>query len=267
MCSRWVGLIPLFACEIVDQRLLTGAPRFRAVLERAQRRRCSDGNYVSACPTKTNERGEHLLALVDHTMLQARSCSACWTRSEFLSRYGVRSVVAHPRRAPGSRHAARHRPGADRVRAGRIELGPVRRQLQLARADLDADQLHADPGDREVPPLPRRRLQGRRCRASAISELTLNEIAKLISDRLVTSSAAEPTAAFRRCRADSPFQRDPHWQDLLLFNEYFHGETGLGLGAMHQTGWTGLVANLVQRHYRKDIPAFWRGQRIQEAAE
>jgi hypothetical protein len=46
----------------------------------------------------------------------------------------------------------------------------------------------------------------------------------------------------------------------MLFNEYFHAETGLGLGAAHQTGWTGVVANLVMRRYRHDIPAFWRHQ-------
>ena len=57
---------------------------------------------------------------------------------------------------------------------------------------------------------------------------------------------------------NSPFQHDPHWKDLLLFNEYFHAETGLGLGAMHQTGWTGLVANLVERRYRTDIPTYWK---------
>ena len=42
------------------------------------------------------------------------------------------------------------------------------------------------------------------------------------------------------------FQRDPHWQDLLLFYEYFHGDNGAGLGASHQTGWTGLVARMIQ---------------------
>ena len=47
---------------------------------------------------------------------------------------------------------------------------------------------------------------------------------------------------------------------LFRSNEYFHGETGLGLGAMHQTGWTGLVANLVERRYRTDIPMFWKKQ-------
>jgi hypothetical protein len=43
------------------------------------------------------------------------------------------------------------------------------------------------------------------------------------------------------------FQKDQHWQDLILFNEYFHGDNGAGLGASHQTGWTGLVAKLIQQ--------------------
>jgi hypothetical protein len=44
-----------------------------------------------------------------------------------------------------------------------------------------------------------------------------------------------------------PFQSDPHWRDLILFHEYFHGEDGTGLGASHQTGWTSLVAKLLQQ--------------------
>ena len=46
------------------------------------------------------------------------------------------------------------------------------------------------------------------------------------------------------------FQTDPHWRDCLLFNEYYHGETGQGLGASHQTGWSGLVANLIDEWRR-----------------
>jgi hypothetical protein len=90
--------------------------------------------------------------------------------------------------------------------------------------------------------------------------LNLNQIAKLISDRLVDIFRRGSDGRIPALPADSPFQRDPAWRDLLLFNEYFHGETGLGLGATHQTGWTGLVANLVHRRYRSDIPAFWKKQ-------
>ena len=56
-------------------------------------------------------------------------------------------------------------------------------------------------------------------------------------------------------------QHDPHWRDLHLFHEYFHGDTGQGLGAAHQTGWTALIANLVFRRYREDIPEYWKSSR------
>jgi hypothetical protein len=51
------------------------------------------------------------------------------------------------------------------------------------------------------------------------------------------------------------FQQDPHWRDLILFHEYFHGETGEGLGASHQTGWTGLVASLIDEWRRPPQPS------------
>ena len=87
----------------------------------------------------------------------------------------------------------------------------------------------------------------------------MKEIATLLSERLVDLlPARRERAGFRRFPRPARFSDDPHWRDLLLFHEYFHGETGQGLGAMHQTGWTGLVANLVQRKYREDIPAYWR---------
>ena len=60
------------------------------------------------------------------------------------------------------------------------------------------------------------------------------------------------------------FQEDPHWRDLILFHEYFHGDTGEGLGASHQTGWTGLVASLIDewrrpaRHQPGDVPRVFR---------
>ena len=55
----------------------------------------------------------------------------------------------------------------------------------------------------------------------------------------------------RACFGESKkFQTDPHWRDYLLFNEYYHGDTGKGLGASHQTGWTGLVASLIDEWRR-----------------
>ena len=86
----FVGLIPLFACEIVDKRLLTASPRFRSVMN-AHRYGLFDGVHVSECPTKTNARGEHLLSLVDADKLK-RILQHLLNEGEFLSSYGVRSV-------------------------------------------------------------------------------------------------------------------------------------------------------------------------------
>jgi hypothetical protein len=64
--------------------------------------------------------------------------------------------------------------------------------------------------------------------------------------------------------AQPPFTNSRHWQDLLLFYEYFDADSGQGLEAAHQTGWTGLLANLVMRRYRRDIPEFWTRQSSKE---
>jgi hypothetical protein len=81
------------------------------------------------------------------------------------------------------------------------------------------------------------------------------QIANLLAERLV--SLYRPKNGSRPALATQPvFATSPHWQDLLLFYEYFRAETGQGVGAAHQTGWTGLLANLVMRRYRRDIPEF-----------
>ncbi len=62
--------------------------------------------------------------------------------------------------------------------------------------------------------------------------------------------ARHETAAARSTAGTEKFQHDPHWRDCLLFYEYFHGDNGAGLGASHQTGWTGLVATLIDEWRR-----------------
>jgi hypothetical protein len=98
--------------------------------------------------------------------------------------------------------------------------------------------------------------------ALSADSLHLRDIATLIAERLVSIFRRNETGLIPAFAPDSPHQHDPYWQDLLLFHEYFHGETGQGLGAAHQTGWSALVANLVFRRYRQDIPEFWQRQRV-----
>jgi hypothetical protein len=75
----------------------------------------------------------------------------------------------------------------------------------------------------------------------------LHEVAAELSRRLIQLFLCDETGR-RPCYGTyDTLQTDPHWRNYLLFHEYFHAETGMGLGANHQTGWTGLVAMLIQQ--------------------
>jgi hypothetical protein len=83
--------------------------------------------------------------------------------------------------------------------------------------------------------------------------VTLGQVADDLADRLIRifthdTSGRRPVHADRR-----KFQEDPYWRDLIVFHAYFHAETGEGLGASHQTGWTGLVASLIEERRRPGV--------------
>jgi len=86
--------------------------------------------------------------------------------------------------------------------------------------------------------------------------LNLKQIATLIAERIADLYRHQTDGSVPALSSANPIQDDPHWKDLLLFCEYFHADTGQGLGATHQTGWTGLLANLVMRRYHRDIKAW-----------
>jgi hypothetical protein len=258
----WVGLIPLFATEVVDARLLEHAPRFRAMLHE-HKGGLFRGSYVCACPDWRNERGEHLLALVDHSMLP-RILNRLLDEAQFLSPYGIRSL---------SKLHATHRDLGEIPAVGRAWIeyvpgesttgmfggnsnwrGPVwlPTNYSLIQALEKFYRFLGPDFEVEVPCLGGQRLD-------------LKAVASLIAERLVNLYRRDAGGTIPALRRDSPFQDDPGWQDLCLFYEYFHGETGQGLGAAHQTGWTGLLANLVMRRYQKDITP-WSGLDAGETA-
>ncbi len=253
----WVGLIPLFAVEVIDQRLLQRAPRFEAAL-RSHYKGTVDGHKVTHCPVQTNARDEHLLSLLGPARLKA-VLQRVLDERQFLSPFGVRSV--------------------SRVHAEQRDLGTLpgigRALIEYVPGESNSGLFGGNSNWRGPIWMPTNyvllqsiekfyRYYGRRLTVTAPAldgkEITLDAAASLISERLVNIFRRTPEGRIPAFPSDAPFQYDPHWKDLLLFNEYFHGDTGQGLGAMHQTGWTGLVANLVERKYRRDIPAIWRHQ-------
>ena len=106
------------------------------------------------------------------------------------------------------------------------------------------------PDDRvaaEVPPLLRRRLQGRVPDRLGPDDDAVGGGGRALAAAVEHLPARTPTAGGRSSASDDRFQHDPHWRDLILFHEYFHGDDGSAVGASHQTGWTGLVAKLLQQ--------------------
>ena len=253
----WVGLIPLFACEVVDRRILAKVPHFRELL-RQHRHGVFDGSIICNCPNWENDRGEHLLSLVTDRMLP-HILKRLLRDDEFLSPHGIRSV--------SRLHATQKNLGTlPGVGEALIEYVPGESNSGLFGGNSNwrgpiwlptnytlvqaLEKFHRFLGDDFTIAVPS--LGGR--------QLNLKEIATLIAERLVDIYRRDSNGLIPAFPADSPFQHDPHWRDRLQFYEYFHGDTGQGLGAAHQTGWTGLLANLVMRRYREDIPAFWNQQ-------
>ncbi|QSA95778.1 glucosidase [Methylococcus sp. EFPC2] len=253
----WVGLIPLFACEVVDERLLRNVPRFRRLID-SHIGGVFQGNTICACPYHRNARGEHLLSLVDHTRLPA-IVRRLFDANEFLSPHGIRSLsrVHAERRDLGSlpglgRALIEYVPGESNsgLFGGNSNWrGPVWLPTNYALI-LTLEKFHRFLGDGYTVTAP----------GLADHELTLGEVVACLARRMSGLYRPDADGRIPAFAPDSPWQHDEHWRDHLLFFEYFHGDSGLGLGAAHQTGWTGLLANLVLRANGRDIAGLGAGE-------
>jgi len=91
--------------------------------------------------------------------------------------------------------------------------------------------------------------------------MTLFEVSDEIQRRLASTFLRDATGRRPVYGGTGKFQEDPHWRDLILFYEYFHGDNGAGLGASHQTGWTGLVAFVIDFFGRADAKTILETER------
>lgn len=244
------GVIPLFACEIVEPRLLDACPRFAKLLL-SHAGGMFDGHTICACPATVNERGEHMLSLANHLMLPA-ALKHLMSEDEFLSPNGIRSISRiHLTRSdlgflPAiGRVLIEYLPGESNTGlfGGNSNWrGPVWVPVNYLLIET-LMKFHRYMGENftvEVPCLENR-------------AITLQALSYLLTERITGIFKRDKNGNISAFAAESPFQKDPHWQNLLMFNEYYHGETGQGLGASHQTGWTGLVANLVLMMHAKNL--------------
>jgi hypothetical protein len=238
-----VGLIPLLAVETIDADLLEKLPGFRARLEWFLRNR-SDLVGDAASVTRTGESDRRLFAIVSAPRLRA-ILRRMLDESEFLSPYGLRSVsrwhAEHPfslRMNGAELGAVDYEPAESRsaLFGGNSNWrGPVWMPLNylIIEALQKFDWYYGPTFLVEHP-------------VGSKTQLTLWEVSVELSRRMIKIFVRHDgrRAVFG---GSEMFQTDPHWRDLIPFHEYFHGDNGAGLGASHQTGWTALVAKLIQQ--------------------
>ena len=245
-----VGLIPLFAVNSIEPDILNQLPDFKKRLEWFVNNR-PDLKRNVACMETEGVGARRLLAICYATpradgksnKLQ-RVLTRLLDEKEFLSPYGIRSLSKYHQDNPyslsidGNEYQVDYQPAESRsgMFGGNSNWrGPI--WLPVNYLIIEALQgFHNYLGDDFKV----------ECPTGSGNWLTLHEVAVELSQRLMRIFLKDSSGKRPVFGGIEKFQTDPHWRDYILFHEYFHGDNGAGLGASHQTGWTGLVAYLIR---------------------
>ncbi len=237
-----VGLVPLFAATVVEPATLARLPQLMQQTNVVLNSR----DYLKALLPSFVEPGKdgtRMLSVVDRHQLRI-ILERVLDETQFLSPFGVRSLsrlhADEPYRfaAGGREYEVSYQPGpsTDRMFGGNSNWrGPIWFPMNflLIQAIATCARYYGDDFRLECP-------------TGSGRWLTLAEVADELADRL-TRLFVRDDAGRRPALGNEPlFHDDPHWRDQVVFHEFFHGDTGAGLGASHQTGWTALVALLLQ---------------------
>jgi hypothetical protein len=238
-----VGLIPLFAVETLEPELLERLPDFKRRLEWfVENRPDLTGNV--ACMMTPGRGQRRLLSIANEDQLR-NILKYMLDEAEFLSPYGIRAVSRyhheHPYVLPvnGMEHRVDYEPGESSTGlfGGNSNWrGPIWFPVNFLLIE-SLQKFHHYLGDEFQVEFP----------TGSGQRMSLWDIATELSRRLndiFLRNADGRRPAFGNIEK---FQTDLHWRDLVLFHEYFHGDNGSGVGASHQTGWTGLVTKLMQQ--------------------
>jgi len=236
-----VGLIPMFAVEVIHDEDLKSHPDFLASVDWFLQNRPELVGYTCYSETRNGSR-PHVLSVVDRAQL-ARILERLWDPDEFLSAFGIRSLSKVHKQQPfvfEGREVRYEAAEAEfKIKGGNSNWrGPVwfPTSFLIIESLVKLSDAYGPDFKVNAPGSHRR--------------MTPREMAEEIANRMIRLFDRNPAGlrpAFGEARK---FQNDPHWRDCLLFYEFFHGDTGAGLGASHQTGWTGLVANLIDEWRR-----------------
>jgi hypothetical protein len=245
-----VGLLPLCASTVLMPEELGRFAKLKNRLGWIIRER-PELLATIAPPEKTGVGGRHLLAILDEAKLR-RVLARMLDESEFLGPFGIRSLSRYHKDHPfaiqvaGEEFRVDYQPaesqtglfGGNSNWRGPVWM-PINALIVRALANL-----HAYYGDAF-------RVE---CPTGSGNEMTLLEVARELTDRLAATFLLDSDGKRPVFGGTQKFQQDPLWRDHILFYEYFHGDNGAGLGASHQTGWTGLIARLM--HFMATIDQY-----------
>jgi mannosylglycerate hydrolase MGH1-like protein len=238
-----VGLLPLLAVETIEPDVLTMLPDFRSRMEWFLEHRGDLASLVSRW--QEPGMGERRLLALARGHRMKRVLTRMLDAGEFLSAHGIRAIsrihAEHPylQRVAGQSYQVSYEPGesGSGLFGGNSNWrGPVWMPINFLLIEALQKFHHYYGDDFRV-----------ECPTGSGTTRTLWEVADDLSRRLTHIFLRGPDGRRPVFGTNDIFQTDPHWRDFVPFHEYFHGDTGAGLGASHQTGWTALVAKLLEQ--------------------
>jgi hypothetical protein len=241
-----VGIIPLFTCDVLEDEVVDKLPGFRKRMQWFLDHREDLAKHISFNEQRDAKdhhvHQHHMLALPSKERLQS-VLKYVLDETEFLSPHGVRSLSKVHESQPYSVHCGGKDHGVDYTPGESTTYmfggnsnwrGPVWFPVNYILVEV-LERYHFFYGDSF-------KIE---CPTGSGKMMNLKEIAFELMHRLVKLFMPD-SAGHRPLHGGAErYADDPHWKDLVLFYEYFHGDTGRGVGASHQTGWTGLVADLL----------------------
>jgi hypothetical protein len=238
-----VGLIPLFAVETLEPGVLARLDGFRRRMTWFIENR-PDLTANVASMRKEGMRERRLLSVAHQEQLR-RILRVMLDEREFLSPYGVRALSRFHQDHPyvlhidGRQHIVDYEPAEstnDSFGGNSNWRGPIWVPLNYLLIESLQKFHHYYGDDFKV-----------ECPTGSGRMMTLWEVAADLSQRLSSIFLCREDGSRPAHGSSEVFRSDPHWKDLIMFHEYFNGDTGAGLGASHQTGWTAIVAKLLQQ--------------------
>jgi hypothetical protein len=239
-----VGAMPLIAVEVLEESKFAHLEGFKRRMNWFLKNRRDVANQIACMQPKQKDGSAHrLLAIPSRERLQ-RVLRYLLDEVEFFSPHGLRSVSRVHRDRPyqldvnGTIHRVDYDPGESSTGlfGGNSNWrGPVWFPLNYLLLEALERFHHFYGSDFKV-----------ECPVGSGRMLDLQEVARELGARLAGIFLADASGR-RPCHGQDPrFATDPHWKELVLFHEYFHGDTGRGVGASHQTGWTALVVRCIE---------------------